>query len=77
MKTGMNAEYDFKAAGYEGPGDWSRLHDLIPAREELTKDQRGSLEADDSKRNVMALLTIHGVKFGARYDGEAAGVRNA
>lgn len=67
--------FDFKAAGYDGPGDWARLHDLIPA--DLPKLQRGAFERGaDTKSRVCDLLVRHGVKFDRAFDAKAAAKRN-
>lgn len=71
----MSDNFDFKASGYDGPADWARLHDLVPA--DITKEQAAVVEKNDTKANVCALLTIHGVKFDRAFDASAAAKRNA
>ncbi len=75
MRNQAAADFDFEDAGYQGPADWARLHDLIPA--DITKEQRAVLEKNDTKANVSALLTIHDVKFDRAFDAKAAAQRNA
>lgn len=74
-KSGMDATFDFEAAGYQAPGDWARLHDLLLGLD-LTDQDRVSLRKD-TKLSVCAVLTRHGVQFNRRYDPKAAAVRNA
>lgn len=67
------AIYDFGAKGYEAPGDWTRLNDLLPA--DLDKEELALLERDDSKTYVLAVLKAHGIEPGP-WDAEAARRRN-
>lgn len=75
MRNQTAADFDFEDAGYQGPAEWARLHDLITAN--TTKDQRAALEKNDTKANVCALLTIHGIEFNRAFDAMAAAKRNA
>jgi len=71
----MNENFDFRAMGYTSPGDWARLHDLIPA--DLPEIQRQAFEnGADTKDRVCDLLTRNGVQFDRVFIPGAARVRN-
>ena len=76
----MPAEFDFEAKGYESPGDWSRLWDLVPpASASTTKTQHSAREfyeaEGQTKAALLLLLRSYGIKPGP-YDAEAARTRN-
>lgn len=76
----MNADFDFKAKGYESAGDWSRLWDLVPpVSADTTQQQRDAHAAYEkggqTKPLLLALLATYGVKP-EPYDAKVVATRN-
>ncbi len=62
----MNTKFNFKEVGYEAPGDWSRLWDLVPKSTlDATKTQisaRSFYEAEgQTKAALLLLLRAYGI----------------
>ena len=53
---------DFDKAGYEAPGDWARIRDLIPDKTEADRKALAKWRAGGStKADALALLAEHGI----------------
>lgn len=77
---GMDATFDFKAAGYAAPADWARLYDLLPEPGEVgeifTRNLDNWRTAGSTKAGLLHLLASKGIDPGP-YDPETVGRRNA
>ncbi len=65
---------DFEKVGYECPGDWARLRDLVP--DDLNAAEKEAFRLVGSKIELSDFLLSAGVGHELKYNAETAKVRN-